>query len=584
VTLTKSSVNQGEAVTGDITGNNIKSATVSGCGLSNKTLTDRDTNKADLQFSEVIPASTPTGQCTLTFRITFEDNSTEDETKQITVTERTGVTTRPELVGAEVLATSSTGTTVSYKFDESVTGDAPVAGNFVITAFDGTRETAATAQVQSDTDTVVARFTNVTTTAEAADYTVATVMASAVTDDQSPSQTNPEGNAPIGTEREDTIRQPGATAAPDLESVGPFRSADASSTAVDFTFDEAAYTATPGGFHLVLLDGTVVNCQGPAVDSTAAGGGSTAGGNSTTRITAVCTNPSSGGTTTPVSATNTARGYVDADTVSDAEQESQPVINPVEGNGNSQQAADVSAAGNSATPDLVSASFTPGAGNEPDQVTYTFDEVVLPDVTAANFMIYITTAAEESADGASRGTDTKTVIATFPNGTLDDAVGASILPGAARGGTGGNQPNRADEVGVTNSTTRTITPGKTAGPDLVSVAVNPENGSATYTFDEEINSSPTGDQAADPMVFKLWLSSGDMLECFALPGQSFTIDGNQATCTQWRQNNSPAGAEQVGSAVLGTVENDAVDDAESGETKNPEGAAATTGGTGEPEQ
>ena len=597
VTLAKDTANPGEAVNGEITGTNVKSATVTGCGLTNETVQDRETTKAGIQFSEVIPASQQLGACTLTFKVTFNDNTTQDVTKQLRVVEKVGVTTRPELIAASIVSTTPTtgttpGTVIRFLFDEAVTGRAPDEADFYVYSFDGSRTPGSSARTEtSNTKSVLVRFNGIATESDARDLTVAGVAVGAVRDFQN--QDNPEGSAPLGAQREETVRQAGITAAPDLQAIGGFRPVNASTTAVDFTFDEAAFVVNRGGFNVVLNDGRVASCQGPASDNTETGSGtSEAGGNGTTTITAICTNPSSAGTTTPITGSNVRRGYVNSGTVSDQQQVA-PAAGPdeAEGNVNPLQAAASAAGATTDTPDLVSAEYRPHATGGDDTVVYTFDEPVV--LTTANpvtgvpanlFQVYDTTGAEDQAESAERTTDT-TITATFEPGTLADAVGASVRPGAVNGvtGAGTNQPNRADEVGVVNSATRTITPGKTSSPDLVSVEVKAD-GTAIYTFDEDVSSSAAGESSAVPSNFKLWAPKGEMYECRGVPGTgTFSVSGNKVTCGLYQAGNSQATDAQIQGAVLGSVAYAAVDDNESGVGKNPEGGVPTTGTTGTPE-
>jgi putative cell wall-binding protein len=72
ITLNSSDVQPGGAVSGVITGDNIRSVTVSGCGFNNQTVT-RDANG---NFTLPNFASTQ-DDCTLTFTTTFNDGSTE---------------------------------------------------------------------------------------------------------------------------------------------------------------------------------------------------------------------------------------------------------------------------------------------------------------------------------------------------------------------------------------------------------------------------------------------------------------------------------------------------------------------------
>ena len=606
VTLTRNAARAGEAVTGVITGSNIKSVTLSGCGLTNEPVEDRDAANANLQFSEIIPAAQPPGSCALTFTVTYQDNQTQSlAPQQFTVTAPTGVTTQPELVSAQVVSTTTTaqgsasnpaGTVVRYVFDETVTGAAPRPEAFYVYAFDGAEypADAGSQRVESEGRSVLVRFGGVNTAAAANDLTVAAVDDDAVTDDQD--QVNPEGDLAIGAARTDTVRQAGVTVAPDLQSVGPFRpGANEGTTAVDFKFDQAAFVVDSAGFNVVLINGSTIGCTGPASDSTTGPGLAEAGGNGTTTITAICANPASGSSTTPLTATNVARGFVETGAVSDTQQEDNLPTDTTEGTTNPLQAATV--AGSTTAPDLMSAEFRPGAGTTADEVVYTFDQVVVVDVDAGNFRVYDTSGSDSGTNrvgtDARRNTEnTRQVIVTFTATALDDAVGASVDAAAVTGATETAQPNAADEIGVATQTTRAITPGKTDGPDLTGVAVNPGAGSATYTFDEDVNPArPPSGGAAVPGSFLLYLADGSQLTCTGVPGTSTFVVGNtdttrnQVTCTQFSRGTSPpVNATTVGNAVLGTVDAGAVDDAEAGTKSNPYGAEPTTGGTGVPAQ
>src|SRR5207253_3449118 len=92
----------------------------------------------------------------------------------------------------------------------------------------------------------------------------------------------------------------GVTDAPDLTSVGNFRAGpDVDTTAVDFSFDEAAYVdgTDGGGYHLVLTNGNTVDCTGPNEDvsaTTEPSGGTQPGGEGTTVHTVTCDETTSG--------------------------------------------------------------------------------------------------------------------------------------------------------------------------------------------------------------------------------------------------------------------------------------------------
>src|SRR5206468_223931 len=171
----------------------------------------------------------------------------------------------------------------------------------------------------------------------AAALTVATVddatstyeaSAAAVTDNSSPTQTNPIGDVPLGTSGSTSFTA-GVTAAPDLTSVSGFTAdpVQAGQTDVTFTFDEAAYKTAGSVFQLLRTDGTtIITCTYVS-------------GTGTASISTRCP------TGAPAPSTSTiARGIVQPGSVTDSATAAGPNLNPLE-------AADV--AGTSASPDLT---------------------------------------------------------------------------------------------------------------------------------------------------------------------------------------------------------------------------------------
>jgi hypothetical protein len=563
------------------------------------------------------------------------------------------VTSRPELVSARIVSTvtsaqatlaSPAGTTVSYTFDEAVTGSsiATTGGLFHLYRF-STPNTpvsggANSATVSSsDPRTVNVLFTGLTTTDNNAttgtsDLSVATVDLGAVTDNQG--QHNPEGAASVGSGAT-TNTAAGSTTAPDLVSVGRFGGTTTlNQAAVDFTFDQAAFVQTTTGFHLVLTDGTDLTCTGQpgtASDNTTNPGGQAApGGNGTTTITVQCgpvsgansTAPGGGaasGTTTTFfgaapSAANVARGYVERGTVGTATLASGGgTRNPLE----SSNAPDSSTTG----PDLLSAVFA--TGSTADSVVYTFDEPVLgTGLAGTSFRVYSSTGTETV--GLNTGTNiparnsdnTAQVVVFFPTGTVASATGANAAAGAVRSATGTNIPNQPDEVGAVLSSSTTATPtnnaGRTIGPDLTGVLINKTNNSfgqlssvqAVFIFDKQITNGSnnaglnnTGGAQPAALLFRLYLADGSRILCTstftnttstfsALPNSavacgSYTFDTTPVgSSTEANTNTGTPTAAQVATAVLGAVDNGAVND--SAGNQNPEGAAATQGGNGTP--
>lgn len=608
VTANQTTVEQGEDIVLTVTGENIESVTVTGCGI-NETFTpaqDEDAAAGGNQFTVTVPADQAAGDCQLTVTTTFTDDTTEVDTVDITVTERPGnatVTSRPELVNAQIVGTNTAeevaanpnlneGTTVRFCFDEPITGGNPTPGLFRVYSADGAFEAgeAGTAVLDANETCVVVNFANVNTDAEAANLTVAAVNEGAVIDDQG--DENPIGDAPLGTNRQTTVGQAGITEAPDLESVSGFTpqtaagGGDVTLTNVTFTFDEAAFTVNPAGFHLVTVDGDQIDCVAVAGQ---AGGQPTATQQADTTIVAECEEDVLG---RDITAADIARGFVDEVTVSDAraDQDDPATVGIVDcdtvpanatadctGNVNPLQATQTPDA-NSTDPDLVSAVFTAGAtAADDDTVTYTFDEPIQVTDPLA-FQVYDINGEETNSTAAVRsGTNNRVVIATFDNGTVDDAVGASVEDSAVTAATGTARTNEEDEVGVTNQQTSTITAGRTAGPDLIDVdVVETATGPVVvYTFDENIDEA---DAALDPTDFDAYLADGTHLQCATATsnvsdgatGTAATTDDNTVRCTDFDVVGfGIATPGQVRAVVLGTVEEFAVSD---GTNFNPKGA------------
>ena len=510
------------------------------------------------------------------------------------------LTTQPELRSATVVSTVATaqantanpaGTTVKYVFDEQVL--TATAANFKLYLNSDTATTTPTIISVSGNTVTVLYTTILNTTGPGAtninNYTLAAVAPNAVLDGQN--ETNPEGSASIGTAATSTtVAAADTTAAPDLRTIGNFRQANPAvgqfpnSTAVDFTFDKAATVTTATGFHLVLPDGTVLNGTGPTGATVAnggtAGGGTVPGGQGTTVITVVFVNNVSGVT---LAATDVARGYADLNTVQDSTATF----------GNESIVARVTNNGITTGPDLLSVAVAEaGSTNNStgfDQVLYTFDSAATTPV-AANFVVFKSTAgAPVAASTAVAVTgQPNQVLASFPTSTLQDGAGAVALTGAIVGG-------KTDERGFVapSASTSNRTPGQVTAPQLMTVALasttditNTTVFTATYTFDKSIGAVVL--TAAQPALFHLYDSNGNRLDgaTCAVPAGA-TATNTVVVCSAFADTNSPASTDtlqkKVGAATLGTVSVGAV----TGNTApnnfaNPEGAAATTGGTGTP--
>ncbi len=605
---------------------NVTAITATGAGLENVTVEVDETGAFEL----VLPEDLEAGPQQVTFTITLDDGTEVTATLQFEVTAEVQVSTtaRPDLLTATVVSTvapgqatptSPAGTTVRYTFDENVTLAGGATVGSTTTAFnarfsDGTPLTNQVIAAATAT-TVNVLFPEVTTTTgagSAEDITLATVAFNAVTD--ATGLANPEYDAPMGTTAGGPITLPaGVTDAPDLVGVGGFRqAATAGETAVDFTFDEAAFVTGAGQFSLVLTDGTVVNAtSAPLVGSdTTASGGTAAGGNGTTTITVIVPSPTSTQTPAPpLAASAVARAVVTAGTVADVQQvDDDPAATGfqntmVEGEANVQQAAQ-GAGGDTANPDLASIQLQPAttAGGT-DRALFTFDEAVDPAaIVVGNFNLYTRQGTELTVANAQSNPANRAQVLVDVAAGLADVVGGSVDAGAvatvavaATTTTPGQpaRPNQVDEEGVANTATEAgRTPGLTALPDLTGVAINqaaadqfgnPGQFQATYTFDADV-AAPTA-----PGEFFLYLGDGTRLQGTTFSTVARTEDtDNTVTVTGFQvllvtgapRTNDPAATQaEIQAAVLGTVGEGAVT-AETGGAANPIGAERTTGGNG----
>ncbi len=622
VTVNEQTVDAGDAITGSITGTGVESAIVTGDCVTGGDLTDTDGATEGIQFSIDTDEDATGGACELTFTTTFEGGGTQTDTETVTINPApTGATELPELVSAQILSTTTTtqqtptnpaGTRVQYTFDENVIGGgapAPRGGAFNVYNSDGSQADTNNGVVESvDDNTVVVNFGNINTAQSAGTLTVATVDTNAVTDTQG--DVNPEGDAAIGASGGGNTNLPaGVTNAPDLVSVQNFRQgATTGQTAVDFTFDEAANTTGAGGFSLILVNnpgnttGTAdndINCTGPAANNNTAGGGTVAGGNGTTTITVVCTNP--GGTVgttqgTAITADQVARGIVDQGTVQ--ESANNEAGNTTLDTNDAVMAVEVSNGGNTFEPDLVSVTFTQGQDTANDTAIFTFDEAVT--FTNPGFFAYDVnanpiagTATQTNGTNGTNSPGTQVLVNFGSNTALDLAVGGFVEDGAVTTqatATTTARPNEEDEVGVANQQqSPSQTPGMTDDPDLTGVSLaqgtnqfGQQTGfTATYTFDEAVNPVAAGNED----LFFLYLADGTRLtgsDCDTGTTTSGTgQNNNTVTCTTFTGGTGTAAQQnqQLGSAVLGTVDNGAVTAVGDNGT-NPEGAEFTSGGTG----
>jgi hypothetical protein len=376
-------------------------------------------------------------------------------------------------------------------------------------------------------------------------------------------------------------------------SVGNFRlgatSAGNGTTAVDFTFDEAATVNATAGYELIpTANGTApgqnaIACTGPAVGSTNASGGTIPGGNNTTIITVECPNTTAA---TALAPANFSRGAVKTGTVKDSGGANNPL-----------QAADISAAGNTDGPDLVSALFSADAVVGFDNVVYIFDENVQIPVNGTLFNVYRSNGTEVNGITDTPGVvspvrspDNNALVSVrFPDGTLADSVGASVDPQAVFDLQ--NLGNQDDEVAVAPAASGGTSAGRTSGPDLT--AVRNEDASIpgfvtarrlVYVFDED-----TFDTVTDPTRLIAYTADGIRMTCTGAANISPSDQtqrpeetDNEVACTGFTlATGGAATVAQIAAAVLGAVDNGAVTE-ETGALTNPEGSVPTTGGTGTP--
>jgi hypothetical protein len=470
----------------------------------------------------------------------------------------TAVTSRPELQSVTAVSTNETqGTIYRYCFDEPVT--VVNQAFFKVYSSAATPTTASSAVLDTATaggQCVLVTFSSLQTAAQAAGQTVATVAFNAVRGNGAANDENAEGDIALGS-TSSTPLAGGVTAAPDLTGV-TFGGATVATThtAVTFQFDENAFnqSTSTANYQLVLTNNNEVGCTYVS-------------GTGTQSIVVDCA------TTSPVTASGVQRGTVSNGAVSDA---------AAGGNLNALQAADVTAEGSSAGPDLVSATLDLNATSgtvKVDRIIYTFDTTVTTGTSATAFGYY--TVAGNPTVFNTTGTVTRNegnttqVSVDFPDTALANAVGAVVNDGAVTGFSSGLS-NQQDEVPLANTGSITTTTGRTAGPDLTAVTLtqtkdqfgNVSGYVATYTFDERITS-------ANASSLFLYLADGTRLTC-ATPNP---VDTTTAGTTDLSVSCSVAGFGStnaaVSTAVLGTAAAGAVV-AQDGGPSNPEGAEVTT--------
>ena len=468
ITLADTTVQRGGTLSGTVTDpGTVASITATGCGLNNEPVAVSGSGT----ISVLIPASASAGDCTLTFTVQRTNGTVETQTFTITVSDLApALTEGPDLLSAEVEENPDpAATNVIYTFDEDATGFASNPNDFHLYDGDGTRVTATDANlVAGNPNQIRARFL----TTEVNTATLATVNIAAVTD--AAGNINYWSGVPLfGFEFE-----AGVTNAPDLVSVSNIvrGAVNPLELTADFRFDEAvdetSYAGFEEGFRLISRDNTTY--FGLAAENVSAD-------DRTVRVTFE--------TLVQIPVGSIVRGVVESGTVADSA-----------GNFNPLQAADIVDDGTNDAPSLVSATVV-----GTDQVDYLFSEPVdagILDAPDPNlFYVYDRAGIETAADTAVRSTtNTRLVRATFPDGTIATAVGASVdcanfNPGSPApsecddGAVFGNQNNAYNSEDEVPLQGLVFQAGQTALPDLVSVTAEVDqfgNTRVVYTFDDDL--------------------------------------------------------------------------------------------------
>jgi len=533
------------------------------------------------------------------------------------------VTARPELVSAKILSTADNtqatgsdlntqipeGTVVEFDFDETIVN--PICGDFIV--YNSTSSSSFSGDdcdVDSNDDSMVrVLFASLTKTDSSTNGTANLVLAAntegAVQDNNNPQLNATEGSAPLASNGNGAGAAAGGTAGPDLLTVGRFGAVNtdffnADQAAVDFTFDENA-DVDGGNFHLVSKQGEDVICDQNGTDVTDnASGGSVPGGSGTKVITVICgpylnnTGVTDQPDTKPT-LDNTARGYVETDSVVDST-----------GNQNPVEASNTPHA-SSTVPDLTGLTLKVSESTR-DTAIFTFDQTLVnEDFNEGDFTFYTETGCEWSFNNAAGEAELnpsgdKQLAVYVPGGWFESnpicngggaTVGASVAAGAVTATASPNtdKTNETDEMGAIAPAGAANQAGVTNGPDLTAVALAAGPGTfsdvevGAYLFDENVLA---GSEDGDASDFHLYEGNGDRLTCQSINSNTDAgfeaAPDNAVVCAAYtfdgegQHNPGVATNAEIKSAVLGTVEEGAVTD--SGGNVNPIGAKPTAGGNG----
>lgn len=424
-----------------------------------------------------------------------------------------------------------------------------------------------------------------------------------------PSGNNVVGSAPIGSASTATLTA-GTTAAPDPESIGSTTRLGSlgvagcgagNCSAIDVTFDQAAYdvNAGPDATHFDIVYTSGVNgantgpgsqekaCTAAGTGDATASGGAVPGGNGTATLTIVCPNPSTvtAGTAMPVA--DIARIVVQPSAVAS--------VNTV--------AADCPATGGATTagtagfcnplevtdapnasdgnPTLTSVTLEPNTPSGNSTAVFTFDQALNALATAQVYNQNGSTTVCATAPVVNPGNSSQWACTFGTAAALNSAVGGSVPQGQATSFATG-RTNSDTELGASNPTSTSVTPGKIAAPQLTSVHAGMVTGTfgtvpgAVYTFNEPVNAT-AGKFVPGDLV--LWDSDGTQLVCTAATVGTGTTS-SQVTCTSYKLfgTATPATSNQITTAVFGGSDWQAVQGTGVSEDADwsPEGGFATS--------
>lgn len=546
VTLDNTEGAPGATVTGNVSGENIDSVTVSGCGLSNEDVT----LDANGDFSFDLPA-TQTTDCTLVFTTTFEDGTTETDTFQfdvqapgesnVTLTPASGPTgsnVTAALSGdrpGDVTDVSSTNCTITNEADQGTSR------TFTIAGADGTACQVVSTVTFSDAQGGTQNFTDTFT----------------ISSGTTPPPTGGTQGVGAGPQL--------ATDGPDLLSATIVQTAPTGSTTefhvVRYTFDDqvvlggtpcpggvdAAGTASDGEFSVGGFDSdSFLACNAARIDTADTTGRS------------VLVEFSAAGTKAIGEYTI---ATVESNAVTDNETPANPNVlasKPLGGGGSAVTT------GRTAGPDLVSVTRNATTGD----LTYTFDQNIEPGSdTDWAFHWYDQFGTRYVCMFTNNGSDVAVTPCTTAtqgaNQVLVDVAGPEVTQNAVRYSVA---PDSADSVGGVLPATLGHTGSATQAADLLSVTPAATPGVYLFKFDRNLSQAGVNNGCQS---FVLYLSNREESRgdtgCFIVNGSPDTVQvsfsSEDCNCG-WTINGSDdtlINQDNATDVVLAAAGNDAVE-------------------------